>query len=251
MAICTLDEVKQLTNILGTKIRYSESYKALAYDSSNGTTGRISNITFPDSFHGSYKYKIIFADSTSFILNEATIGYLGTGIANSLFTSINNSVSIDSTAWSGVFAANNKFTFESDSNISNNAAQSEIDRMSNLFYASIIPNNFIDQTAVDTYLGESTVSMSLAKSFILHKVAWKIYNDIYPEAPDLEGQTVVNHWYRTWKEAWDALTGFLTSSYTFARTPQWVAPDLQFTDKGTTGGTVFDMKTMQKNKKLW
>ena len=116
-AYCTSDQVKRLLRTATKKVKSSESYRDLSYNSGNSGTVRLSAVTFLDSYVGDERFDITFSDSTAFEVVGENIGNLGSGTVGEAFTCAYFTIAIAS--WSGVAQADDVVYFISNSNISN------------------------------------------------------------------------------------------------------------------------------------
>jgi hypothetical protein len=116
-AYCTAAQVKRLLRTATKKIKSSEAYRDLSYNTGNSGTVRLGSVTFLDSYVGDERFDITFSDSTAFEVVGEEIGNLGSGTVGVTFSCAFFTIAPGN--WSGVAQAGDVVYFISNSNISN------------------------------------------------------------------------------------------------------------------------------------
>ncbi len=121
-AYCSLSDVKRLLSTQEKKVKFSSAYRRLEWNTNNNGTIRLTGFAISDSYQGQERFTIVFSDSSNFTLTGDEIGLLGDGDLNQTFISNDGSFTITSANWSGAAQADDEVSFETTSNLSDDAA---------------------------------------------------------------------------------------------------------------------------------
>jgi len=184
---CELVDVKRLLRTAAKKVKTSEAYRDLGYDTNNSGTVRLTAVSFLDSYVGVERFEIIFqADSTNFEVTGEDIGYLGSGNIGSEFSC--QYFTISPLQWEGTPEEGDIVYFVSNSNISVDDANEFI------LDQSIYINNYIGKTFGDTTNLEWEEDLGAEQPEILkyactYRSAFYIFISVYAGA-ELDGSPV-------------------------------------------------------------
>lgn len=125
--------------------------------------------------------------------------------------------------------------------------EEEVDMMYGEIRNVIFPE---EDAAINSGFRNSEIAYGLAKVYVLHRVAMKLYFLKYPMA---EFGLKIQGWVDLYKEAISALKTYfanIESSKVVVR-PMWAAPSQLIIEKGVggVGEGIIDIKNMQKNKR--
>jgi hypothetical protein len=220
-AYCTLDQVKRLLRTAYKKVKTSEAYKNLGWNSDNTGTVRLTAITFKSSYVGSERFTITFSDSTSFEVIGDEIGYLGAGTTNALFDC--SYFTIGTGNWTGTPDSGDSVYFESNSNISTDDANDFIEDACN-FIRNKLGFIFSDSTNIPW---EADLSVPVPDGIEFAAIRFAAY-DIYASViagMEIDQEAPVVMWY---KLAMDALVAFIKwwEKEEQIGAPQWRSRDL-------------------------
>jgi len=115
-AYCTVSDIRRLFRTATKKVKLSENYRKLEYNTGNGGTVRLAAVTFADSYVGFERFTVTFSDSTAFEVSGEDIGVIGSGTTEADYSC--DYFTLLSASWSGTPQALDTYYFESNSNVS-------------------------------------------------------------------------------------------------------------------------------------
>lgn len=231
---CTLESVKRLLRTATQKVKTSESYKDLNYNSGNLGDGRLSGVTFEDSYVGSERFEAEFSDSTSFEVVGEEIGFLGNGTVGATFSCAQ--FTIPSSMWSGVAQTTDVFYFTSDSNISVDDAEGFIDDASN-YITNRLGVVFGDSTNIPWEIDYSIEIPEGLNYAAIRLTAYEIFSAILA-GQEIDQESPVYEWYKLAEKAIDAFIKWWVEEGSTGA-PLWRSRDVRFKEIGV-GGTPVD-----------
>lgn len=229
-AYCTSASVKRLLRTATKKVKSSESYRDLSYNTGNSGTIRLGSISFLDSYVGDERFDITFSDATSFEIVGEDIGNLGTGTRNADFSC--DFFTIASSAWSGVAQADDVVYFISNSNISNDDITGFIQDASN-YINNRLGVVFGDSTNIP-WEADLNVSIPGGLQFAaIRLTAHDIFSSIIA-GEDIDQESPVYEWYRRAEKAIDDFIAWYQKEG-FTGVARWRSRDVLFKDLGIDG----------------
>jgi len=173
---CILADVQRLLRTAAKKVKTSEAYRDLGYDTSNDGTVRLLAVSLLDSYLGVERFEVTFSDSTNFEVTGEDIGFLGSGDMFSEFEC--SYFTISPSQWQGVPTDGDIVYFVSNSNISVDDAELFI------LDQSVYINNYIGKTFGDTTNLEWEQDLNADQPEILkyactYRTAYYIFISVY------------------------------------------------------------------------
>ena len=227
---CTADQVKRLLRTATKKVRASESYRELGYNSGNQGTVRLADVTFEDDYVGIERFEITFSDATNFEVVGETSGYLGSGSIGVDF--ICDYFYIEPDDWTGVAQDSDVVYFVSDSNVSNDDIDGYIEDSSN-YINNRLGIVFGDSTNIPW---EEDWSLEIPGGLVFAAIrltAHDIFSSVLA-GENIDQESPVYDWYRRGEKAiddfiaWYQLEGIVGL-------PQWRTVDAIFKEIGIYG----------------
>ena len=229
-AYCTATQVKRLLRTATKKVKTSESYRDLSYNSDNSGSIRLGAVSFLDSYVGDERFDITFSDATSFEVVGETIGNLGTGTRNATFSCAY--FTIASSDWTGVAQANDIVYFISNSNISNDDVDGFIDDATN-YINNRLGVVFGDSTNIP-WEADLTIAIPGGLQFAaIRLTAYDIFSSILA-GEDIDQESPVYEWLRRAEKAIDDFILWYQKEG-FTGTARWRSREVLFKDLGIDG----------------
>jgi len=230
-AYCTLEDVRRLLRTANKKIKFSEAYQELGYNSGNTGTVRLSDVSFVDSYAGHERYTLTFSDSTSFEVNGEESGYLGIGGRGSTFTC--NHFSIAPSFWSGTPDADDSVFFISDSNVSVDDAEAFIGDASD-YIRNRLGEVFGDSTNIP-WEADLTIQIPSGIKFAATRLAaYYIYTACLAGTIFDQQAPVEVAWHEEAEKALDAFINWYEKESQVG-SPRWRSRDTLFNKLGING----------------
>jgi len=228
-AYCSLDEVRRLLSVQEQKIKFSEAYQRLEWNTSNKGNGRLTGFIISDDYQGHERMSVTFSDSTNFTMMGEKIGYLGDGSRLDPFTSLDGMFTIEADKWTGEPQVADEFSFTTISNVSNSNARlfmtDALDRINGKFrvvYGDSTNIPFYDESYA--LPGEIRVAGMMLSACSIFKAAFV--------GASQESMPVVD-WCEEWEDIIDAFIEDLLKSLKGA--PGWRSKPAHIVDTGIEG----------------
>jgi len=194
----SLDKVKRVMRSVSTdpsvqqKIKFSESHTLPKKFRDNTGTGMLLGVDIADNYVGYERWKVQFTSSTAFTLyrgeDELTVD--GSGVVGSTFISSSGIITIKSSHWVGTFAASDYFSFETESNISNEDGEAFISD------AEEIANSIVQELIGSDYTPYTQSIPEKVNTGTAYIAAFLIWSSVYTPTNQSDIPEFVNRWYR-------------------------------------------------------
>jgi hypothetical protein len=229
-AYCTATQVKRLLRTATQKVKTSESYRDLSYNSGNSGSIRLGAVSFLDSYVGNERFDITFSDATSFEVVGETSGVIGTGTRNSTFSCAY--FTIASSDWSGVAQVDDVVYFISNSNVSNDDIVGFIDDATN-YINNRLGVVFGDSTHIPWAFDYSVGIPGGLQFAAIRFTAYDIFSSVIA-GEDIDQESPVYEWLRRAEKAIDDFINWYQKEG-FTGTARWRSRDVIFKEIGIEG----------------
>jgi hypothetical protein len=229
-AYCTADEVKRLLRTATKKVKTSESYRELGFNSGNQGTVRLSAVTFYDDYVGDERFTITFSDSTNFTVEGEIIGYLGVGSIGVQFDC--DYFVISPSDWTGTAQADDVVFFISNSNVSNEDLDGFIGDTSD-YINNRLGVIFGDSTNIPWEWDWSIDIPGGLRYAAIRLTAYDIFSSVLA-GEDIDQDSPVYNWYKRGEKAIDDFIAWYQTEG-IVGTPQWRTVGVIFKEIGIGG----------------
>jgi len=117
-AYCSIVDVKRWLSQQQKKVRFSDAYRRLEWDTNNSGTIRLASFSVSPDYQGQERFEMIFSNSEVFTMMGDELGYMGDGTRTVTFQSNDEMFTIESGSWVGTAVTDDKVSFETAANIS-------------------------------------------------------------------------------------------------------------------------------------
>lgn len=194
----SLDKAKRIMRSVSTdpsvqqKIKFSDSHTLPKKFSDNTGTGMLLDVDVADNYVGYERWKVHFTSPTAFTLyrgeDELTVD--GSGVVSSTFISSSGIITITPSDWVGTFALDDYFSFETESNISNEDGEAFITD------AEAIANSIAHELVGSDYVPYTQSIPEKINTGTAYIAAFLIWSSVYTPTNQSDIPEFVNRWYR-------------------------------------------------------